>query len=500
MPRQVQRSGRRHEERTRRRTPGRTRSPTRAPGADEPRPPAGPASQAGRDVQALGAAPAPPSVASSSAAPDVGAVHRTAAPSAEARGRGTARRRPPVARAHRGRRRASSQRPGRGPAATPASRAQRGPRCGRLRPPRRASSSPAGAAAGGAGVTGRRYRRSHGHGPDGRDVARRQRPVRTSRSPRHPARHRVPARRVLRPGDRRSRAGADDHPDTAAFAARDARPARSSAPRSSTPAACPWRARPAGRLAPAGHGDRGRACAARASVPGSWPRRSTTSPAEGGELVWCNARTPARRFYERAGFVAHGDEWDEPEIGPHVAMSRGSCARRPSLAPVRWTVHGEREIYDSEWMRLVLVDVEVPGGDRFDHHVVRFPTRRPGTVVHDPERGVLLLWRHRFITDTWGWEIPAGRIEPGETPERGRRPRGATRRPAGGPARCAPLGAYAPINGSDATSSSTCSWRRAPPTSATRSTPARASGSSGAASTEVRGADRRRARSTTGCR
>ncbi len=45
------------------------------------------------------------------------------------------------------------------------------------------------------------------------------------------------------------------------------------------------------------------------------------------------------------------------------------------------------------------------------------PNHAAGTVVHDPERGVLLLWRHRFITDTWGWEIPAGRIDPGETPE-----------------------------------------------------------------------------------
>jgi 8-oxo-dGTP pyrophosphatase MutT (NUDIX family) len=40
-----------------------------------------------------------------------------------------------------------------------------------------------------------------------------------------------------------------------------------------------------------------------------------------------------------------------------------------------------------------------------------------GAVVVDPERGVLLLYRHRFTTDTWGWEIPAGRIDPGETPE-----------------------------------------------------------------------------------
>lgn len=83
---------------------------------------------------------------------------------------------------------------------------------------------------------------------------------------------------------------------------------------------------------------------------------------------------------------------------------------------MRWIVHGERPIYQSEWINLVLVDVEVPGGARFDHHVIRMPAEAAGCVVHD-ERGVLLLWRHRFTTDTWGWEIPAGRIDPGETAE-----------------------------------------------------------------------------------
>jgi 8-oxo-dGTP pyrophosphatase MutT (NUDIX family) len=84
---------------------------------------------------------------------------------------------------------------------------------------------------------------------------------------------------------------------------------------------------------------------------------------------------------------------------------------------MRWTVHGSRPIYRSEWVELELVDVEVPGGARFDHHVVRMPADASGTVVHDPDRGVLLLWRHRFVTDTWGWEVPAGRIDPGESPE-----------------------------------------------------------------------------------
>lgn len=80
-------------------------------------------------------------------------------------------------------------------------------------------------------------------------------------------------------------------------------------------------------------------------------------------------------------------------------------------------MHGERSVYDSVWVSLRLVDVEVPNGSRFDHHVVRLPQPAAGVVVADPDRGVLLLWRHRFITDTWGWELPAGRVDEGETTE-----------------------------------------------------------------------------------
>ena len=80
-------------------------------------------------------------------------------------------------------------------------------------------------------------------------------------------------------------------------------------------------------------------------------------------------------------------------------------------------MHGERSIYSSAWVSLALVDVEVPGGQRFDHHVVRQARPAVGVVVHDPDRGVLLLWRHRFITDTWGWEVPAGGVDAGESPE-----------------------------------------------------------------------------------
>ncbi len=83
----------------------------------------------------------------------------------------------------------------------------------------------------------------------------------------------------------------------------------------------------------------------------------------------------------------------------------------------RWTVHGERSLYDSEWVSLHLADVELEDGRRFEHHVIRIATPAVAAVVHDPERGVLMIRRHRFITDTWGWEVPAGRLEAGEGPE-----------------------------------------------------------------------------------
>ena len=40
----------------------------------------------------------------------------------------------------------------------------------------------------------------------------------------------------------------------------------------------------------------------------------------GGGLLWCSARLGAVGFYERAGMVTRGDQWEEPLIGPHIAM------------------------------------------------------------------------------------------------------------------------------------------------------------------------------------
>lgn len=83
---------------------------------------------------------------------------------------------------------------------------------------------------------------------------------------------------------------------------------------------------------------------------------------------------------------------------------------------MKWTVHGRRTIYESSWMSLSLVDVEVPGHSRYEHHVVGGPDAA-GVLVKDPDRGLLAIWRHRFLADEWAWEIPGGMVDPGESPQ-----------------------------------------------------------------------------------
>ena len=85
--------------------------------------------------------------------------------------------------------------------------------------------------------------------------------------------------------------------------------------------------------------------------------------------------------------------------------------------PGEWVTHSTlEEVYSSWWMSLRIDDVERPDGSHTAHEVVRGPDAA-GLVVLSPDRGVLMIWRHRFMPDTWGWEIPGGALEPNEEPE-----------------------------------------------------------------------------------
>jgi 8-oxo-dGTP pyrophosphatase MutT (NUDIX family) len=81
---------------------------------------------------------------------------------------------------------------------------------------------------------------------------------------------------------------------------------------------------------------------------------------------------------------------------------------------MRWKVHSERSLYKDRWVDLRTADVELPDGRHLDHRLIHTGPGAGAVVVQDGR--VLLMWRHRFITDTWGWETPIGEINPDEEP------------------------------------------------------------------------------------
>ncbi|MEU7740021.1 NUDIX domain-containing protein [Nonomuraea sp. NPDC049158] len=76
----------------------------------------------------------------------------------------------------------------------------------------------------------------------------------------------------------------------------------------------------------------------------------------------------------------------------------------------------ERLLYAANGVDLRVVDLELTDGGHVEQPFVRTP-QAAGAVVFHAGRA-LLLWRHRPVTDTWGWEIPLGEIGPDEDPER----------------------------------------------------------------------------------
>lgn len=48
----------------------------------------------------------------------------------------------------------------------------------------------------------------------------------------------------------------------------------------------------------------------------------------GATRVWCNARVAARSLYERAGFKVVSEEFELPEIGPHLVMELNRLPKR----------------------------------------------------------------------------------------------------------------------------------------------------------------------------
>lgn len=80
---------------------------------------------------------------------------------------------------------------------------------------------------------------------------------------------------------------------------------------------------------------------------------------------------------------------------------------------MQWKNLAERTVYENPWLRVDLADVALPDGRHLDHYVIRLRPVAMATTVNEKNE-VLMLWRHRFITGSWGWELAAGVVEDGE--------------------------------------------------------------------------------------
>ena len=97
---------------------------------------------------------------------------------------------------------------------------------------------------------------------------------------------------------------------------------------------------------------------------------------------------------------------------PRVASLR--VAGDTGTEHARWVIHGERLVDENPHIRVSLADVELPDGTTFTQYVFRMPRCVMVVVLDDPGSHILLMWRHRFIIDRWGWELPGGYVDDGE--------------------------------------------------------------------------------------
>lgn len=79
-----------------------------------------------------------------------------------------------------------------------------------------------------------------------------------------------------------------------------------------------------------------------------------------------------------------------------------------------------RRVYEGKVLSLDVDEVEEPGGVRARREVVRHRGSVAALPVHDDGR-LLLVRQYRYAVDAAVWELPAGRLDAGESPEEGAR-------------------------------------------------------------------------------
>lgn len=96
--------------------------------------------------------------------------------------------------------------------------------------------------------------------------------------------------------------------------------------------------------------------------------------------------------------------------------------REPDVHPKAMTTEGRRvsgtRVYSGRVVSLDVDEVAEPGGVVATREVVRHRGSVAALAVHDDGR-IVLVRQYRYPVEDMVWELPAGRLDPGETPAEG---------------------------------------------------------------------------------
>lgn len=75
-------------------------------------------------------------------------------------------------------------------------------------------------------------------------------------------------------------------------------------------------------------------------------------------------------------------------------------------------------IYENDWVCLYLDKVKMPDGKICNtYHKLHYPHESVSVVIVNEKDEIMMIQSKRYTTSRLEWEIPAGRIESGESPE-----------------------------------------------------------------------------------
>ena len=75
-----------------------------------------------------------------------------------------------------------------------------------------------------------------------------------------------------------------------------------------------------------------------------------------------------------------------------------------------------KPVFAGRLVNLAVESVTLPNGVVVELEIVRHPGGAAVVALDERDR-VCLLWQYRYASGGWLWELPAGKLDPGESPE-----------------------------------------------------------------------------------